>query len=902
MRNSQNISHMRMVKKTAAAAFVFVGITALLVAQNGRRPTSSQPAGLAPVPATSAAAKATASSTSAEAVKYRAMVDKYCAACHNNRTATPADEPVNFEGAGLDNLLSHAGTWERVLRKLSVRAMPPPGLPRPSEAEYTAFTGWLSTSLDRAWEGKGNPGRYVVHRLNRTEYANAVRDLLAVDIDVTELLPTDGADFGFDNIATSLKTSPLLLEGYMTAAQRVSAKAVGDPKVRPGATEFSISREFSQNGYIDGLPLGTRGGTVVRHVFPADAEYLLSGRLVRGIQEGYSGVEGNDIPNTFIITVDGTEVYSAPLGGPKDHEIQSADLAAAQPIIDKRLTGRVRVTAGPHDVGFTWKERANQSQDVWEPSKRDSQEIHLVAGFPKLRTVAIDGPYKVTGVSEGLSRERLFVCHPVSVPKEGSASKANPTAAKTGTSADEVNCAEKILANLARRAYRRPVTPADMEPPMSFYKRSRQSGGNFDDGIRSGVARILSSPYFLYRIEKDPAGVNAGVSHPVSDIELASRLSFFLWSSVPDEKLLDLATAGRLREPGVLTAQVRRMLEDQRADAMVGNFTGQWLQLRNLEAKVVPDLLMFPDFDDNTRKGFRKETEMFFSYILRNDRSALELLNADYTFLDERLARHYGIQGVYGPRFRRVKLTDPNRRGLLGQGSILAMTSVATRTSPVFRGKYVLSTFLNTPPPPPPPNVPSLDESLKGVSSVPKTVRAQLELHRQSAVCASCHRVIDPAGFALENFDSVGKWRDTDLDGAVLDTAGTLADGAKINGPAALREALLSRPDAFVTVLTEKLLVYALGRGLEPSDMPVVRQIEKKAAQNGYRLSSVIAGIAESAPFQMRTKLEPAETVSRPADAVKVAQANSAVNTAVSRKANAKDNAEGNNALESKKE
>jgi Protein of unknown function (DUF1592)/Protein of unknown function (DUF1588)/Protein of unknown function (DUF1585)/Protein of unknown function (DUF1587)/Protein of unknown function (DUF1595) len=697
-----------------------------------------------------------------------------------------------------------------------------------------------------------------VHRLNRAEYANAVRDLLAVDIDVSDLLPTDGAEFGFDNIATALKTSPMLLEGYVNAAERVSAMAVGDPQVKPGTTEHSISREFSQNGYIDGLPLGTIGGTVVHHVFPADAEYKLSGRLVRGVQEGYAGVEGNDTPFTFVITVDGAEVYSAPVGGPADDEMQAKDLAAAQPVIDKRMTGRVRVSAGPHEVGFTWRERPAQLQDVWEPSRRDSQEVHMVAGIPRLKTVSIDGPYNVHGLSEGPSRQRLFVCHP---------------GASHGANVDETTCATKILTNLARHAYRRPVTAADVDAPLSFYKKERQSGGNFDDGIRSGVARVLSSPYFLYRIESDPAGERAGVAHPVSDVELASRLSFFLWSSIPDEKLLDVAATGRLRDPEVLSAQVHRMLSDDRSEALVDNFTGQWLQLRNLEAKVVPDILLFPDFDDNMRKGFRTETQMFFSYILRDDRSALDLLNADYTFVDEQLARHYGIKGVYGPQFRRVKLTDPNRRGLLGQGSILSMTSVATRTSPVYRGKYVLSTFLNTPPPPPPPNVPSLDESNKD-SKVPKTVRAQLELHRKNQPCAGCHRVIDPAGFALENFDSVGVWRSKGADGAPLDVAGTLADGTQVNGPVALREAILSRPDAFVTVVTEKMLTYALGRGLEPADMPVVRRIVRKAAQNNYQLSSVIIGIVESAPFQMRTKLEPTETAHAQADAVKLARSN----------------------------
>jgi len=862
-------------KFVITAALACVGLllikdAALLVAQTGSGTAAPARTGAAaPANVNTAGATLISTTPAAEAARSRAFVDKYCVACHNQRTAFPADGPVRLDAAGFDDLLGHAETWERVLRKLSVRAMPPQGSPRPTEAEYAAFTGWLAASLDHAWEGRSTPGRYVVHRLNRAEYANAIRDLLAVEIDVSDLLPTDGAEFGFDNIATALKTSPLLLEGYVNAAQRVSAMAVGDPQVKPGTTEHSISREFSQNGYIDGLPLGTVGGTVIRHVFPADAEYKLSGRLVRGVQEGYAGVEGNDTPYTFVITVDGTEVYSAPVGGPGDSEMQAADLAAAQPVIDKRMTGRVRVTAGPHDVGFTWKERPFQLQDVWEPSKRDSQEIHMVGGLPKLRTVSIDGPYNVYGLSEGPSRQRLFVCHPGA--KLDAAFDSNAT-----------SCANKILTNLARRAYRRPVTPEDVEAPMSFYKRARQeqagqrqereSGGSFDDGIRAGVARVLSSPYFLYRIEKDPAGVPAGAAHPVSNIELASRLSFFLWSSIPDEKLLDLAAAGRLSEPGVLAAQAQRMIEDERADALVESFTGQWLQLRNLEAKVVPDLLMFPDFDDNIRKGFRKETEQFFAYILRENHSALELLSADYTFLDERLARHYGIQGVYGPRFRRVKLSDPNRRGLLGQGSILSLTSVATRTSPVFRGKYVLSTFLNTPPTPPPPNVPTLEESNKGVAAVPKTVREQLELHRKNPVCASCHRVIDPVGFALENFDSVGNWRNTGPDGAPLDVAGTLADGSKVNGPAALREAILSRPDAFVTVVTERMLTYALGRGLEPDDMPVVRRIVKKAAQNDYRLSSIVMGIVESAPFRMRTKLEPAEVAGGPTGAATIAR------------------------------
>jgi len=684
------------------------------------------------------------------------------------------------------------------------------------------------------------PGRYVVHRLNRAEYGNAIRDLLALDVDVTSLLPSDDADFGFDNIAASLKTSPMLLDRYVTAAQRISTLAIGNPKASPGTTEYSISREFSQNAYIEGLPLGTRGGTVVRHIFPADGEYKLAARLFRGVEEGYVGVEGNDTPHTFLVTIDGGEVFSATIGGPKDHEDQGKSLTEMKPIIDTRLTASVRVTAGPHDVGFTWLERPAQKQDVWQPSLRDSQEIHMVAGLPKIRTALIEGPYKVTGVSASPSRDRVFVCQPAAV----------------ASATEETSCATRIFTSLTRRAYRRPVTTSDVQAPLDFYKQARQNGETFDAGIRSGLARVLSSTSFIYRMEANAPNAKVGDAHTVSDVELASRLSFFLWSSIPDEQLLDLATSGQLRKPGVLAAQVKRMIADKRADAFVGNFTGQWLQLRNLESKVSPDLLMFPEFDDNIRKGFRRETEMLFGYILRNDRSTMELLTADYTFLNERLAKHYGIPGVYGERFRQVQLTDPNRFGLLGHGSVLSLTALATRTSPVFRGVYVLTTFLDTPPPPPPPNVPGLEESNKGKETLTKSVREQLELHRQNTACMGCHRVIDPPGFALENFNSIGQWRSAMDNGAKIDSNGVLADGSKLSGPVELRQAIVGRPDAFASVVTERMMVYALGRGLEPSDMPVVRRVVKKAGQNGYRLSTIVNEIIASAPFQMRTRLE----------------------------------------------
>lgn len=809
------------MKKWIAGAGIVLTGTALILAQ--------APAATAPKPATPAVTTANTQ---------RVFIDKYCINCHNTKAPQPAASPVDLEKANLDDVLKDAEMWERVLRKLSVRAMPPQNMPRPQETEYVAFTTAIANSLDKAWAAKGTlPGRFVVHRLNRSEYGNAIRDLFALDLDVTTLLPSDDADFGFDNIAASLKTSPMLLDRYVTAAQRISTYVVGNPKALPGTTEYSINREVSQSGYVEGLPLGTRGGTVVKHIFPADGEYKLAARLFRGVEEGYVGVEGNDMPHTFVITIDGEEVFSTTIGGPKDHEEQGKSLTNMKPVIDDRMTGRVKVTAGPHDVGFTWRERPTERQDVWQPALRDSQEIHMVGGEPKIRTATIEGPYNVTGVSSSPSRERVFICKPA-------------------TAAEETACATKILTNLTRKAFRRAVTTADVQPPLDFYTQARKNGETFDAGIRAGLARILSSTSFIYRMENDAPGVKPGSAHKISDVELASRLSFFLWSSIPDEKLLNLATAGQLRQPGVLAAQVKRMINDERSDALVSNFTGQWLQLRNLESKVSPDLLMFPEFDDNIRKGFRRETEMLFGYIMRNDRSAMELLTADYTFLNERLAKHYGIPGVYGERFRQVKLTDPNRYGLLGHGSVLSLTALATRTSPVFRGVYVLSTFLNTPPPPPPPNVPGLEESNAGKDTLTKSVREQLELHRANPTCASCHRVIDPPGFALENYNSIGQWRAAMDNGAKIDANGVLADGTKLSGPAELRKAIVGRPEAFATVITERMMTYALGRGLEPADMPVVRRIVKKAGLNGYRLSTLVNEIIDSAPFQMRTRLE----------------------------------------------
>src|SRR5687767_286793 len=688
-----------MKKVIAAAAFAWASAAVLLLGQADRSggasapqstPPRAQAAAVRPQPATASPTTGTA-----EAAKHRAWLKQYCVGCHNERNPLPANDPLKLDSANLDDVIADAATWERVLRKLSVRAMPPQGSPHPSEADYVGFTTWLSDALDRGWASRATPGRFVVHRLNRAEYRNAVRDLLALDVDVSALLPNDGGDFGFDNIAAALTTSPLLLDGYLSAAQRISTLAVGDASAHATTAEYSINRDFSQNGHVDGLPLGTRGGKVVRHVFPADGEYKLFGRLVRGIEEGYAGVEGNDRPHAFVITLDGAEVFSAEIGGPKDHEVQARDMNEARAIVDARMTATVKVTAGPHDVGFTFQDRPFQQQDVWQPSLRDSQEIHMIGGLPKLKTVGVEGPYKVTSVSMTPSRERIFICQPRSAADEPRPASATAPAGSRRTpqnQASESGCAQKILTNLARRAYRRPVTAEDIAAPLSFYTGARERGGTFDAGIRAGVARILASPLFLYRIERDPAGLRPGTARQVSDVELASRLSFFLWSSIPDDTLMNLATSGRLRAPGVLAAEVRRLIADKRADALVSNFAGQWLQLRNLEAKVRPDILAFPDFDDNVRDAFRRETELLFAHILRENRSVLELLSADYTFVNERLARHYGIPGVYGSRFRRVTLPDKDRRGgLLAQGALLSTTSYPDRTSPVLRGKFLLN-------------------------------------------------------------------------------------------------------------------------------------------------------------------------------------------------------------------
>lgn len=762
-----------------------------------------------------------------------AMVDSFCVECHNDIDLTGE---LSLEGAISGDIHADRATWEKVVHKLNIGLMPPRDAPQPPAGVREEFLAALVGTLDAAGENTPHAATTKVHRLNRAEYANAIRDLLGVEASIEDMLPSDGGDHGFDNIAEVLTTSPMLLERYLSVALAVSDYAIGNPDAVVTAQTYKIPIEVTQDYHLEGLPLGTRGGMKVTHYFPADAEYVFAGRLVRGVEEGLFGIEGHDIPHEFLVMVDGEIVFTNTVGGRELHELSVAEgINVAQDAVEDIMTSPpIAVSAGPHEVVFTWKERPAAAQDVWEPALRASLEVHNPSGMPRLETGFVEGPYNATGVSDTPTRDRVFTCRPASA-------------------AEEPACAEEILSRLARRAFRRPVDTDDLSAALDFYERERAAGGNFDSGIHAALSRILVSPWFLFRVESESPDVPAGSVHPISDHELASRLSFFLWSSIPDEELLDLADQGRLREPEVLEGQVRRMVADARASELIENFTGQWLQLRALDVKVKPDLLLFPDFDENLRRAFRRETEMLFGNVLRNDRPVHELVSANYTFVNERLARHYGIDNVYGARFRRVQLADPNRYGLLGHGSLLSLTSASSRTSPIIRGKFVVSELWNNPPPSPPGDVPALEESAP--EGRPSTVREQLELHRANPSCAACHNNIDPIGFALENFDAVGRWRETNREGLAIDSAGILGDGTPIDGPVALREALLAKPEVFASTVTQKLMIYALGRGLAPEDMPVVRSILRNAAEDDYAMMSIILGIVDSFPFQHRRNL-----------------------------------------------
>jgi hypothetical protein len=725
--------------------------------------------------------------------------------------------------------------WERVVRKLQTRTMPPPGARRPDEATYQTLLTSLTSELDRAASANPNPGRPMLRRMNRAEYANAVRDLLALEIDPAVLLPADDSAYGFDTNADVLGVSPTLQERYLSAAAKVSALAVGDPSRGPVSESYRVRQDLSQNQHLEGLPLGTVGGLMVRHFFPMDGEYRLQIRLQ---QTNFGNLRGLDYPQQVETTIDGERVHLATIGGNTDLAMMFEEPQNAGDKIEARLAARVQVKAGSRAVGAAFiRNLPIGDTRRLQQFLRSSVDTLDWTGLPHIQSLTITGPFDPAGPGDTPSRRRIFVCHP---PQSGSA-------AAKGEAGSELACARRILQTLSHRAYRRPVNNSDIDPLLAFYRAGRAEG-TFDTGIQRALHAILANPRFVFRVEQDPEGAKAGDTFLITDLELASRLSFFLWSSIPDEALLEAAESGTLHRADVLEKQVRRMLADPRSEALVANFAGQWLQLRNVKS-ILPNSDEFPDFDDSLRQSMLRETELLFDSIMREDRSVIELFTADYTFLNERLARHYGVPDVYGSRFRRVAVTDDARRGLLGQGSILALTSHAERTSPVVRGKWVLDNIFGTPPPPPPGDVPPLKENEAGQK--PKTMRELMAQHRANPTCAACHRLMDPIGFALENFDAVGAWR-TNEPGGAIDASAELPDGTKIDGVAALREAIVRRPDVFTTTMTEKLFTYGLGRGLTYRDMPGVRAIVRGAAAREYRFSSIVLGIVQSRPFQMK--------------------------------------------------
>jgi mono/diheme cytochrome c family protein len=773
------------------------------------------------------AARASSGQPSSSSIDNAAVVKQYCVSCHNQRLKTGG---LTLDAPELSDVAAHADVWEKVIRKVRAGMMPPPGMPRPDSATQRGLVASLERTLDDSARRAPNAGRPLAHRLNRAEYANAIRDLLALDVDVTSLLPPDDSSGGFDNNADVLGVSPVLLESYLDAAERVSALALGDMRTPPMGELFRVRQDASQDRQIDGLPLGTMGGLLIRRTLPLDGDYQFQVRLFR---TNLGTMRGLEYEQQLEIAVDGQRVHLAAFGGNKEIASSSDNPTTTGDDVDGRFTVRVPIKAGPHDISVAFLEKTHAlNTRRLQSYVRSSSDTIDFSGYPHIDEIILTGPFNPTGPGDTPSRRRILTCAPK-------------------TQANEEPCARTILSSLARRAYRGAATPEDIQVLLDFFRRGRTQGGTFEAGIDLALRRLLASPKFVFRVERDPVGAAAGSMYPLSDLELASRLSFFLWSTIPDDELLDVAAKGGLKNPATLERQVRRMLADPKAQAFVDNFVGQWLQLRNLRNKQ-PNSHAFPDFDDNLRRALQTETELFTASVMREDHSLLDLLTADYTFLNERRARHYGILNIYGSHFRRVTLTDETRRGLLGKGAILMVTSHAHRTSPVQRGKWILENILGSPPPPPPDVVPPFEEETEPAK--PKSVRERMEQHRRNPACASCHRMIDPAGLALENFDGVGAWRTRDggTRGTLVDASGQLVDGTPINGVVELRQALVREPETFARTMTEKLLTYALGRGLAAPDMPVVRGIVREAQPERYRFSSIVLGIVRSVPFRMR--------------------------------------------------
>lgn len=783
---------------------------------------SSAPAHAAATTPAQHAPAAVAPSAAAE----RALLNQYCVTCHNDKLKTAN---LSLQKLDLATVGDHPEEWEKVIRKLRAGMMPPPGMPRPPLAKYEGLRDYLENEIDRKAAGRSNPGSVVMHRLNRTEYATVIHDLLDLDIDTSTLLPPDDSARGFDNVAGSLTIAPTLLEAYMTAATRVARTAVGYWKT-PTEAAYIASADSSESQHIEGLPFGTRGGMLVHHSFPSDGDYKFS------IQN--MGI-GKFFPNEKLeILIDGERVHVFDYTG--------VGLAVGNdPSRDGTLEVTIPVKAGTHAVGATFlATNYRPSLDLIRQYERKSLENNAIPQLqypPEIGFMRIQGPFEATRPEDSRSIRKIFTCRP-------------------SAAAQEEACAKQIMTTLARHAYRRPTTGEDMEWLMAAYEDGRRDG-TFQDGIELALRRLLVSPKFLVRTEKEPADITPGKPYRISDIELASRLSFLMWSSIPDDELINLASENKLHTPAVLEHQVRRMLVDPRSSALIKNFADQLLYLRNLPA-TSPDGVFFPNWDDELRQGFRTETELLFESIMREDRNIVDLLTADYTFLNERLAQHYGIPNIYGSQFRRVTL-GPDlayRRGLLGQGSFLSITWVQNfRTSPVKRGVWVLENILGSPPPEPPPNVPPLEDSAGGDKVL--TLREQMTMHRKNEPCASCHKLMDPIGFSLENFDADGKWRTHQGGdgGPLIDASAVLWDGTKVNGPLELRQAILHYSPQFVRMVTEKLMTYALGRGVEYYDMPVIRSIVHEADKNNDRFTSILMGVVRSAPFQMRTKLQESE-------------------------------------------
>ncbi len=789
--------------------YAFVATWLIVTATVAVRPHAATPAQTAPVAATP------------PSPSHGAMLNQYCVTCHNQRLKTAG---LALDTVDLSNIPAGSEVWEKVIRKVRAGMMPPVGMPRPEPAVLDGFATYLETTIDKASLAAPVLRKPTIHRLNRAEYGNAMRDLLGLEVDVTSLLPPDEEAYGFDNNANVLNISTSLMERYLSAAWRVSSLAVASPKITPALETFRVRGDLSQNDHVEGLPVGTRGGILIRHYFPVDGEYVISPRLYR---ETVNIVRGLELAHDLEVAIDGQRIKLANFGGPKDEQANYLQPTLAGDEMEKRFQVRMPIKAGPHTISVAFLKKSSATTlELLQPFQRERIDPITPVGIPELDKVTVEGPFKATVSATSPSRQKIFSCQPAS-------------------DAEAAPCATKILTALARRAYRGPLSETETKRLLGFYDSERAKGGSFDEGVEGALRFMLVNPRFLFRLERDPEKITAGSTYRISDLEMASRLSFFIWSSIPDDELLNLAIQGKLQNVSVLEQQVRRMLKDDRAKALATNFAGQWLFLRNVKGHT-PDADVYPDFDHNLREALQRETEMLFESVVLEDKSVTTLLNADYTFINERLAKHYNIPNVYGMQFRRVAVTDEARKGLLGHGSILALTSQNNRTSPVLRGKYVLTNILGTPPPPPPDNVPPLEETqIKG------SMRDRMEAHRKSPACAGCHKLMDPIGLALENFDGIGRWRLAD-NGVRIDAASQLADGSNVDGPAALRKAILRRPEMFARNMTEMLLTYALGHGVEYDDMPYVRAVLRESGRTDYTFSSLVLGIVKSPPFQRR--------------------------------------------------